>query len=71
MRKLREQLRCLFTHTHHRMRLASVLTPHDDHHLKLAAHALCPEQALMGRLFAYGYMRGLMQSVQSFVPAPC
>jgi mannonate dehydratase len=37
MRKLRELLRCLFTDTFHHMRLASVLTPLDDHHLKLAA----------------------------------
>lgn len=29
-----------------------------------------PGYTMMGRLFAYGYMRGLMQSAQTFVPAP-
>ena len=37
MSKLRRHSRCLFTPTDHRMRLASVLTPLDEHHLKLAA----------------------------------
>ena len=41
------------------MRLASVLTPQGE-----------PGYTMLGRLFAYGYMRGLMQSVEKFVRVP-
>ena len=55
------------------MKLASVLTPLSDENLTLAAQCgvdevvaryLGPDLTMLGRLFAFGYIRGLMDATE-------